>query len=1559
MSNKKKSAKKKVQNRKMRRTVMGTLSVVFMLSAIIVALIPTPKSEAANDDDKIQSVGTVSDVTGDSSKYIPDYSGYPVYSSGDGAILMAYGYKYNDTISKAGVIVNCNSKRITNGTLQIEQEVPAYLHYKEKYVAVNKDNQPLYYISSRAGSVATDSNGNMLGLNDDADFTLCTADCESEWLNKEGVVLYTDKTPKDPILNGIHIVSANSIEVENYTKSEQLCIPVNYIGSVSCTPGNGQAESWANATSNITYNAKDYALDGEELHVQGVFEGIGGLSKVILPSDFVAVGDNAFRGSGISSFDVGAHLSYIGNHAFQDSMLTTVNFFTVNEGDGKVSNLNVIGDYAFSGSKLNSIGIPDSVTSMGNFCFKDCKNLQAADLGNGSIRMLVGHGLFYECDKLGQVIFPDNVSNIDEVQYTFFKCKTLTYLGLPDNSGRKDEPHVFAATNVMGCNALKTVNVPNTQIKMDCNDPEKVGLTQYNEHGDLYTNATYDIFSADNLGYDAPRNEKYEVSDEFCIFANQNSYAYAYAMEHGLAFGYLDPALEDRYEKTIDGYTFSINQAGELEYCNKIGQDGENVVIPSKIFKFNVTKIMSSAFQNNKEMKFVYIPDEVMQIEDGAFAGCTELRTVYFENANDTSLTIGEGAFKTGATCVGYADDGTAGVSDCLRFIGDISDTSPAYQYAMDSKNTYNGGGAKTQYITYCTTFPQNLQVRLEADSNGTLVPTLVAVPTEEQLASMTSSSSNVGDVLENGYSLNCYSGEYIPELQNQRENQIALDAYAHYLSDPSMNSLTADEVAVMQSVLNITVPEGVRNISDTVFKGNTGVESVKLENVYEIPANAFEGCSSLTSFVMDATDNPDQEKVGEYAFKDCDKLSNVTLSNSLKQMDSIPFTGCTTLKDVGFSGSENFECVDGIIYQINSDGTRTIIECLENRGLKDGVGSSVVGPSDFENVSAIKPYAFYDCSGITIADLSNSTVTEVPKSCFENDTSLFMCSLPETLRTIGDDAFRNTKLSKLDIPVDAANISDTAFLDENGSLIDTMTVECPDGPTGLVWSYFNNLGVKTDRMDPSSFKVIFIYGDQYDLQVVEKGKAATPPTVDDKKFIGWSTDDYKNVQEDLFVKAVYDTKNNVQEGRIRVRFMDEDTGYVYSTQHLLSGECVHEPATTPTKTNYIFMDWDPSNYLEIPVTEEWDIFARFEKDPNAKEEDPNQICTVTFVDIDGKTVLDSQKVAYGKLPVPTTVIPKREGYEFTTWSPSNYAEIPVTSDLTVTALYQKSAVDQSNNTSGNAGADVAGGDIDSSGSSSNKNNAGASSNKNNNSNSGSSTQGGSNAATPAASSTPNSTTGKKNSSVSGNGTSFGSTTKKNTTSGKESAVEVSKTGISNKGLVSASVTGSNDNFIVKIKDSDEAKAQVEQALLANYGTLDNLKYFAMDISLYDSTGTSEIADTTGITVTVTMPLPDVMAGYAGNNKAMAVKNGAMEKLNSRLITIDNVPCISFEATHFSPYAIYVETNNLSATGVSDATPKTGDPIHPKWFLALGLALLSVIMFLGKGSKNKIVKVIK
>ena len=189
--------------------------------------------------------------------------------------------------------------------------------------------------------------------------------------------------------------------------------------------------------------------------------------------------------------------------------------------------------------------------------------------------------------------------------------------------------------------------------------------------------------------------------------------------------------------------------------------------------------------------------------------------------------------------------------------------------------------------------------------------------------------------------------------------------------------------------------------------------------------------------------------------------------------------------------------------------------------------------------------------------------------------------------------------------------------------------------------------------------------------------------------------------------------------------------------------------------------------------------------------------------------------------------------------------------------------------------------------------------------------------------------------------------------------VVIDKNGLSNTGVVSATVKGSSDNFTIKISESSNATEAVLRALMNEYGNdLSNIKYFPMDISLYDSTGDNKIYDTTGLSISITLPLPDSLIVYAGNNKVAGVVNDRLDKLSPKFTTIDGVSCVTFTAEHFSPYVIYVDTTRLSEGTVADNTPKTGDGIHPKWFLSVGLACLSFVMFMQKdGRKRDKVKV--
>lgn len=198
-----------------------------------------------------------------------------------------------------------------------------------------------------------------------------------------------------------------------------------------------------------------------------------------------------------------------------------------------------------------------------------------------------------------------------------------------------------------------------------------------------------------------------------------------------------------------------------------------------------------------------------------------------------------------------------------------------------------------------------------------------------------------------------------------------------------------------------------------------------------------------------------------------------------------------------------------------------------------------------------------------------------------------------------------------------------------------------------------------------------------------------------------------------------------------------------------------------------------------------------------------------------------------------------------------------------------------------------------------------------------------------------------------------GNTTTGRAGSGGNAVVDSSGSGLGNNDMVSGSIEGTADNYVIKISQTDEAASAFESALRAKYGDLDHLRYYPMDISLYDSTGTTKIENPVGVSVVLTIPLPEELRLYGGNNRAAAVANGQIEELGARFSSIDGTPCITFTANHFSPYGLYVDVSNLTSGEMLDNSPKTGDPIHPKWFLVIGLMACSLLLFMRKDPAPK------
>ncbi|MCR4754630.1 MAG: leucine-rich repeat protein [Lachnospiraceae bacterium] len=1287
------------------------------------------------------------------------------------------------------------------------------------------------------------------------------------------------------------------------------------------------------------YNCKDLAsviLTGVKSIGKEAFV-LTSIASLTIPNTLVTIEDGAFYNCGYLqdvTFEDGQNATTIGKAAFcDDKVLSSVDFSD--------RNITKIGDYAFA--KIQYKDNPDRMTEfhfpnyivkgedLGEFVLANRKGLQrvvlsSALVSNNTYNASTGTGdpdipdtMVAGCTNLNSFEFPfgvgvDSYDNIKGVSFdpTMFYDVTNSdfYVMGPEGS-----PYSMPRR----CTWLASMDVAR-------NTPNGLPVTyKYYKNDDVNNPETYEISDGNLIqGIDATGklvNCTYVpgISD-----ANKAVPLEIPSSVAGITLNSIDSNCFGNLDSELRAKITGIKIA-DGNNINSIDKDAfKNFdAITYVDLGDGVKTIGETAFNDCANLKKVTLGENIESIGVGAFSACPKLVEVHFDTPGNLETLgledIGENAFSTG--------------SKQLTFYGEIGPLYGPFKWAMQ-KNNYVDAGEGVR-VCYKTNSPSNLTVILD-NTNG--LATLVDYPHLDQLNDYAIAAGL--NIKQDGSVDNTY--DLVDKI---KQNQVAL-------SNKEQNLYNA--------VKYIEIPEGIESIDVKGYIKSPapagGLDNRKNVEVYLNPATAknandvlegidyfpiyerfglFNGLYGTTdkSYTYDDPDvyyldklgttgitaggsqslkfegdekNPygndiietvtmhDVKYLPDLAFYNCENLYNLSLGDDIEDVGELPIADCTKLNSIA-CGNSDFVATNGILYENKATGKK-IIECFPGRG--DVVGDKSINKNtdpELTNVDEIAEGAFSNCDTINFVNLDGISEDTIPKYCFYDCDNLSKVTIPDVVGEIEDDAFGEDPGIWLSVANPNLLLSTDAFGNDLAAK-DVPTISVAED--SLVAKMSKKLGKnKVSAIidnDPTFF--VFYYCGR-------DGAQFGPP---DKKKPGESP----NGRDNGYRVNKHEVLNEYVDAHVNYKFaywMNRRTGELYSNDDLQFLVLTKEMMTDGDKIEFEAR-YDTIDSLTTPGVTGGVVDPTQAAATQAAAGTPQATgsggsgssatkypLTVVYGSGSGsypegtKVVIEAIDAPSGKVFDKWVVT----GAAASVYSSTSKATTVTTAagETIITATYKDEKSGSGNGGSGSGGA-----------------------------------------------------TGTKTSTGTHNRTGADGTPAAGT--GSSTRVDITKPGISDVDKAYASVSGSTDSFVVKITESADAANQVATALANKYGDMTPIKYFAMDISLYDATGTNKITDTTGLKVNVTMPIPDALRQYAGNNKVGAVVNGTqLEDLACKFTTVDGIPCISFTATHFSPYTIYVDTNNLQV-GLMDSSPKTGDPIHPKWFVTIALAATSLFLFL-------------
>jgi hypothetical protein len=819
---------------------------------------------------------------------------------------------------------------------------------------------------------------------------------------------------------------------------------LKYVGSTTDVTVAGYYTGSAdlNIPGTFEVNGVTYTVTGIG---DNVFNGITGLSTMVLPDTLTHIGVNAFNGCvGLTTLVMPINVSFASN-AFKGCVNVSEITLT-GTGDGKSFSTEYIRTpWYVSTVPALTVTLDENITGIGDDTFNGCENLFSISLAG---IMSIGNNAFNGCVGLTTLIMQADAEIGTDAFNGCVNVSDMTLKGtgtLKDfSSSYEDTPWYISTATELKVTLDENITGIGDSMFCGCENLTDINLGNITTFGaDSFSGCvklkTLDLTNAENIGnnafYGCIGFETIVVYDFMVTGAD-------------IFYGCVNVSdLTIISSGSTSMGTFNPTTAADTLW-------GISTADALKITLIGITEIGDYTFYGCENLVSIDIED-VTTIGNNAFSGCVGLTTIKMQ----MKATISASAFYG---CTAVSDVTLTGTG--TRDFGSIYSSMPWYISTADElKVTLSEGitGIGSSMFNGCenlvsitmpgvTTIDSyafrncsklkgiNSADGMTADLTGI---TVIGLNTFQNCVALT--TVYMPDVMMNGFDpglsseafpgciglttitmhvsvvgTNAFSGctglSYVTLIGS---GVIANFTNTTYVNAPWGSSTAAE--------LTVVLGDEITSIGDYLFYNRSNLVSITMPGVTSIGTSAFYGCTGLSVLNMPLVDT-----IGTDAFYDCTGLTAVTMQIAVAASGS--FGGSTGVSDITLTG-------DGSEWNMDLDNyQRTLWYASEVVALTITLDDNVTAVGDYAfyrcrnlvsiimpGVTSIGDSAFYICSKLEAVDLTK--VEYISDSAFYGCSELEDAYMP-LVKSISEDAFSGCYgLTSVYMPL-AEAIGDRAF---------------------------------------------------------------------------------------------------------------------------------------------------------------------------------------------------------------------------------------------------------------------------------------------------------------------------------------------------------------------------------------------------------------------------------------------------------------------------------------------------------------------------------------------------